>query len=215
MNSTSFGWSSAAATHPGKVRVVNEDAILAVPERGLWVVADGMGGHQAGDVASQLIVESLAQVGELDNPAHFLDEVERRLIEVNEKLIDTAADRGAMVTIGSTVVVLLALEQHCVLAWAGDSRAYRLRHDQLEQLTADHSQVQRMIDKGQLEPEQAENHPYANVITRAVGGTDDLRLDIEVRALQAGDRYLLCSDGLYRDVSEAQIAARLRSPSCD
>ncbi|MBT8131980.1 MAG: protein phosphatase 2C domain-containing protein [Gammaproteobacteria bacterium] len=214
LSSAPFRWDSATTTHPGKVREINEDAALALPERGLWVVADGMGGHEAGDMASNMIVESLSGVKAHDNPADFLDEVEDRLLDVNLSLYETANNSVLMRTIGSTVVALLVMGRHTVIVWAGDSRAYRLRDGELQRLTVDHSQVEVMVQAGELRREDAESHPLSNVITRAVGGTDELYLDVDLRELIDGDRYLLCSDGLYKDLDEASLAAGLGRGSC-
>ncbi len=202
-------------THAGKVREVNEDACLALPRRGLWVVADGMGGHDAGDVASRMIVESLSDVQPHENPADFLDEVEDRLLDVNLSLYQTAAASPVVRTIGSTVVALLVMGRHLVIVWAGDSRAYRLRDGSLEKLTIDHSQVELMVQTGELRPDEAESHPLANVITRAVGGTEDLNLDVDLREIRDGDRYLLCSDGLYKDLDEDTLARNLAAGDPD
>lgn len=215
MTEAVFRWESATTTHTGKVRAVNEDASLDLPSRGLWVVADGMGGHDAGDVASKMIVDTLREVKAHDDPADFLDEVEDRLLDVNLSLNEIAQDAPAVRTIGSTVVALLAMGRHTVIMWAGDSRAYRLRNGELLQLTVDHSQVELMVQTGELLPEQAESHPLANVITRAVGGAEDLHLDVELREIVDGDRYLLCSDGLYNDLSEQTIARCLGDGDCD
>ncbi|MCB1778179.1 MAG: serine/threonine-protein phosphatase, partial [Candidatus Competibacteraceae bacterium] len=108
--------------------------------------------------------------------------------------------------IGSTVVVLLAHEDQCACLWVGDSRIYRLRDGQLEQLTRDHSHVQELVDQGLLSPDEAHRHPLANVITRAVGSSDDLQIDEMTYELQAGDIFLLCSDGLNKAVSDEEIA---------
>jgi len=211
LSEPAFSWVSATTTHTGKVRAVNEDACLSLPRRGLWVVADGMGGHEAGDVASSMIVDSLSDVHAHDNPADFLDEVEDRLFDVNTNLYETAANAPVARTIGSTVVALLVMGHHTVVVWAGDSRAYRLRDGELKKLTIDHSQVEMMIQTGALQPAEAEKHPLANVITRAVGGTEELYLDVELREILDGDRYLLCSDGLYKDLDEAAITRCLGS----
>ncbi|NNF61456.1 MAG: serine/threonine-protein phosphatase [Gammaproteobacteria bacterium] len=213
MSDPTYRWESATATHTGKVREINEDACLALPRRGLWVVADGMGGHEAGDVASRMIVESLSDVQRHDNPADFLDEVEDRLLDVNLNLYESGAPRAR--TIGSTVVGLLVMGHHVVIIWAGDSRAYRLRDGVFEKMTVDHSQVEMMVQTGELRPEDAEHHPLANVITRAVGGTEDLHLDVELRQIQSGDRYLLCSDGLYKDLDDATLARCLGNGDSD
>ncbi|MDH3645142.1 MAG: protein phosphatase 2C domain-containing protein [Gammaproteobacteria bacterium] len=216
MGDAAFSWVSATTTHPGKVREVNEDASLALPARGLWVVADGMGGHDAGDVASRMIVESLGDVESHEDPADFLDEVEDRLLDVNMNLYETANNSALMRTIGSTVVALLVMGgRHTVIVWAGDSRAYRLRAGELQKLTIDHSQVEVMVQIGELTREEAEEHPLANVITRAVGGTEDLYLDVDLRELADGDRYLLCSDGLYKDLSDEAMARCLGTGDCE
>lgn len=215
MTDAAFCWESATKTHAGKVRAVNEDANLALPGRGLWVVADGMGGHDAGDVASNMIVDQLREVASHNDPADFLDEVEDRLLDVNLNLYETATNSPIPRTIGSTVVALLVMGRHTVIMWAGDSRAYRLREGELEQLTVDHSQVEMMVQTGEIRRDQAEHHPLANVITRAVGGTEDLFLDVELRQIRDGDRYLLCSDGLYKDLSPETIARCLAVGDCD
>lgn len=200
---TGFSWRSAAATSKGNVRGENEDAILERPEAGLWVVADGMGGHTNGGLASSMIVAALASVARHSSPSQQLDEVEDRLLEVNERLYRGSLESQSGMS-GSTLVALLAFERHCLSIWAGDSRAYRSRDGMLEQVTRDHSEEQEMIDGGTLDPSVS-----SNVITRAVGGARDLFLDIELRELRNHDRYLLCSDGLYRELSDADMAHHL------
>ena len=199
-----FSWRSASATSKGNVRGHNEDAVLDRPDVGLWVVADGMGGHNAGDVASNMIVQSLTDMRRLTSPSALLDEVENRLHEVNRRLYESSLDNQAGMS-GSTIVALLALERHCISIWAGDSRVYRNREGLLEQVTHDHSEAQEVRDGLVDSPEAA----TSNVITRAVGGSRDLFLDIELRELRNHDRYLLCSDGLYRELSEADMAHHL------
>jgi serine/threonine protein phosphatase PrpC len=196
------------------VRKLNEDSLLDCPDAGLWAVADGMGGHQAGDFASRSIVESLHDVPVPERLSAYVDDVEDRLLLVNRKLVEAASEREYAVTIGSTVVVLVALRRHCACLWAGDSRAYRLRDGVMQMVSRDHSQVEEMVEEGLLLREDAESHPAANVITRAVGADETLYLDIELQELRDGDRYLLCSDGLYKEISEADIAAQLQQGSC-
>ena len=198
-----FSWRSAAATSKGNVRGENEDAVLDRPELGLWVVADGMGGHNAGGVASAMIVEALAGLPRCESPSVQLNELEDRLIEVNDRLYRSSLENQAGMS-GSTLVALLALERHCLSIWAGDSRAYRNREGILEQITHDHSEEQEMLDIG-----GSTEAVSSNVITRAVGGSRDLYLDIELRELRNHDRYLLCSDGLYRELSDADMAHHL------
>jgi serine/threonine protein phosphatase PrpC len=192
-------------TSTGNVRSHNEDAVLELPAAGLWVVADGMGGHNAGDVASRMIIEALASVLERSPPSAFVDDVEDRLSAVNERLFAASLDSNAGMS-GSTVAVLLAFGRHCLSLWAGDSRIYRWREGAMAQITRDHSEVQEMLDGGVPDARQ---HGASNVITRAVGGSRELFLDIELRELRNNDRYLLCSDGLYREISEADMAHHL------
>jgi type VI secretion system protein ImpM len=204
-NRTGFTWRSACATSRGNVRGHNEDAVLDCPDVGLWVVADGMGGHNAGDVASNMIVQTLSGLVRRASPSAQLDDVEDRLRAVNEQLYRESLDNQGGMS-GSTIVALLAFERHCLSIWAGDSRAYRSREGSLEQITRDHSEAQEMRDSGGATlPEVM----ASNVITRAVGGSQELFLDIELRELRNHDRYLLCSDGLYRELSDADMAHHL------
>ena len=202
---TVFSWRSASATSRGNVRGHNEDAVLERPDLGLWVVADGMGGHNAGDVASNMIVQALAGVARHALPSAQLDEVEDRLRTVNETLYRESLDNQAGMS-GSTIVALLAFERHCLSIWAGDSRAYRSREGALEQVTRDHSEAQELLDAS---GEQLPEAMASNVITRAVGGAQELFLDIELRELRNHDRYLLCSDGLYKELSDADMGHHL------
>jgi len=208
--SPAMRWSSASLTDVGSVHTVNQDACLDLPAAGLWVVADGVGGHNEGEVASQLIVDTLSHTGGHARLSGFVNEVEDRLQEVHKTLVDRAASRDKDMIIGSTVAALLVVEQYAVCLWAGDSRVYRYRDGQLEQLTRDHSQVEELIAEGGLLREEAENYPHANVITRAVGAGDELFLDAELQKLCNADRYLICSDGLYKEVSEAEIAEHFK-----
>jgi serine/threonine protein phosphatase PrpC len=204
----SFEWNSASATSRGNVRQHNEDAVIELPEVGLWAVADGMGGHQAGDVASAAIASALASIRRHAQPSVLIDEVEDRLSEVNDRLYKESLARGAV--IGSTIAMLVALERHAVALWAGDSRIYRARTGVLTQLTHDHSEIQQMIDEGSLAPEEASQHASANVITRAVGGAADLALDLRLSDLADEDAYLLCTDGLYRELSTSSLNQSLQ-----
>lgn len=209
-----YQWTSASLTHAGKVRRVNEDACLEVPWKGLWVVADGMGGHSAGDVASQMVVKSLGEVNSHEDPGAMLDEVEDRLIEANQTLFNMCDDDGKPKTIGCTVAALLGFNGFVVTVWVGDSRVYRFRQQKLEQISRDHSQVEELVERGEILREDAESHPLANVITRAVGGAETFDLDVEFEPLEDGDRYLLCSDGLLKDLDSAAIADCLKIEAC-
>jgi serine/threonine protein phosphatase PrpC len=206
-------WSSASITHTGMVRKLNEDACLELVARGIWAVADGMGGHAAGDYASQSIVETLARLPEPASLGEAVSAVRDSLQRVNARLTEEARKRREQV-IGSTVVVLLAFGSHAVVVWAGDSRLYRYRPDGLQQLTRDHSQVEELVAQGLITRQQAQRYPGSNVITRAVGVMDPLELDSEMFDVQEGDIFLLCSDGLYNEVSDNEIREALAVGDC-
>lgn len=198
---------SWATTHPGAKRKHNEDAYVDRPDLGLWAVADGAGGHHAGEVASGMIAEALNTLPKGLSGGSLLATVRTRIEETHQALRDLAAQRGPNVTVASTVVVLLARGEHFACLWAGDSRAYLLRDGELRQISHDHSLVQELVDSGALAPEEAERHPRANVITRAVGADlDEFALDKVSGRLLPGDRFLLCSDGLSKTVPEWQLA---------
>lgn len=208
MADAQFTWLSAAITEVGKVRKLNEDSILDRGADGLWVVADGMGGHSAGDLASQLIVNSMAKLEASRALPDFVERVEDAVQKVNERLFAVATAHNQ--TSGSTVVLLLACGPYAVVMWAGDSRCYRLREGQLSQVTCDHTQIELLIGKGLLTREEAVGHPSSNMVTRAVGVTDDLWLEMDLLEVADGDRFLLCSDGLDKHVKDEEIARHLR-----
>ncbi|WP_426142406.1 PP2C family protein-serine/threonine phosphatase [Pseudomonas sp. DWP3-1-2] len=190
---------SVARTDQGKVRTRNEDAFLNSPEHGLWVVADGMGGHRGGDVASQLVVRSLAGLGRRDCLDERLDAVRQCLQWVNRRLgQETSVTAGQDAITGSTVVALLVEGKRAACLWAGDSRCYLWREQRLYQLSRDHSVLQHLVDSKQLTPEQAAQHPAARALTRAVGAADLLCLDVIQLDVRHDDIFLLCSDGLYQ-----------------
>jgi len=211
--SAELRWQSAAATHVGTVRTVNEDAYLDRPEIGLWLVADGMGGHHAGDVASSMIVKSFDDIGIPANGDEFLEAILDRLQTVNTDLQNYARDNGASV-VGSTVALMFGFGSRASCLWAGDSRIYLLREGKLRQLTRDHSKVEELISLGLVDREEAHTHPVGNVITRAVGAAESLALDIVSHEMRAGDRYMLCSDGLNKTVPDREIADILTQQSC-
>lgn len=201
-------WRSAQQTHRGKRRRNNEDAVLSRTRDGLWVVADGMGGHQAGEVASQAITAALASVVLKGPLSSQVDAVEDALMSVNDELRLHARCQGAGTTIGSTVVAMVAQDELAVVLWAGDSRLYRLRDGSLEQITRDHNPISDLLDSGAVTESEA-LAAETNVITRAVGGQPRLFLDLAVFDVCQGDTYLLCSDGLYRDLDVDTLAAGL------
>ena len=206
MSITSFG-----ITDVGKARKHNEDSILDRGEIGLWVVADGMGGHAKGDVASQMIVETMKKVHEGVKLESYIDDIEDRLMDVNKRLVAKARESEKKTTIGSTVVLMLAYEKYCLYAWAGDSRLYRLRDKTLRQMTTDHSQVEVYVEQGLISREEAAVHPHGNMITRAVGAAEVLFLDMDIQEMQNGDRYLLCSDGLTKHTNDLEFEEMLQN----
>jgi serine/threonine protein phosphatase PrpC len=204
--SQEFRSQSAALTHRGNVRARNQDACLALPERGLWVVADGVGGHQGGELASGLIVETLSGIGEYRSLGEFMETVESGLREVDRRVSDLAGRASGRSIIASTVVALLAFDHQVACVWAGDSRIYRLRDGTLRQLTRDHSEAEELAGL----VDSMGGTPRSNVITRAVGVlSEEQPLERRVYDLRPGDAFLLCSDGLYRDVSEADMGRYL------
>jgi len=204
---------SGAATHVGCVRKLNEDSYLDRADLGLWAVADGMGGHDAGDHASQLTIAGLDRIQPPASAPAFLSGVKMALRSANEDLRREAAERGPGHIIASTVVALLTYGQHFACVWAGDSRLYRLRDETLAQISHDHSHVQEMVDRQLLTPQEARNHPYSNVVTRAVGAADELVLESRHDRLRSGDLFLLCSDGLTKEVEDDEIRAILMRES--
>ncbi len=194
-------WNTAAETNVGSVREVNEDAIFVKPEIGVWAVADGMGGYEAGDIASNMIVELLNDIEDKASLSDIVDSVEDKLIEANKNILEYADVMRDQQMMGSTIVSLIIRGRVGVCLWAGDSRLYRYRNGELQQLSQDHSQVQELIQQGFLSEEDAVNHPEANVITRAVGACEDVYIDINVFSTQIGDTFLLCSDGLHNAIS--------------
>ena len=208
-----FKWTSASLSHVGLVRAINEDACIDQPERGLWGVADGMGGHAFGDVASRMVVEALNKVPQPDSLVKFVTDTRDRLHTVNRQLRAEAAIQKVQI-IGSTVVVLLAWGHYCGYLWAGDSRIYLYRNGNLKQLTRDHSQLEELKSMGSPASEDPVNRPSRNVITRAVGAAGTLDLDNETMEVNDGDMFLLCSDGLSNEVSEQEISGALVSGDC-
>lgn len=196
-------------THVGLRRQVNEDSILVRTESGLWAVADGMGGHDAGEVASGAVAEALSRVPVEDGVDRLVDSAIAALERANRELIVLAGSRGSGGTIGTTVVGLAIADGQYRCFWAGDSRAYLIRGPRIEQLTRDHSLVQSLVDAGMLEPDQAVDHPNASVITRAVGVAEELRVDVVGGEVQLGDQFLLASDGLTRLVGDRELVAEL------
>lgn len=206
-----IGVRSWASTHPGTKRGHNEDSCVNRPDLGLWAVADGAGGHDAGALAAGLLTETLEAIEAELSAGELLGTVRARIDAVHAALLAEAARRGPDVVIASTIVILIQRGEHFACLWAGDSRAYRLRGGVLHRITRDHSLVQELVDSGQLAPEAAEGHPRANVVTRAIGAGDSVLLDKATDLVCRGDRFLLCSDGLTKSLTEDEIATLLGS----
>jgi serine/threonine protein phosphatase PrpC len=203
---------SAGRTDVGVIRSGNEDSYLMVPDRGIFVVADGMGGHAAGEVASDMAVHYVAR--ELDSLRGLSDEqvAERMrgaIRTANGAIFQRTLTEHDKRGMGTTVTALTLFEARFLIGQVGDSRAYLLRDNKLSQLTKDHSYVQEQVDAGYLTPEQARTHPYSNVITRCVGANSDVMPDIYVGSVRPRDVFLLASDGLTGMLEDYQLAELL------
>jgi len=199
-----YTFNSGQATDVGLKRQVNEDSFLSRPESGLWVVADGMGGHAAGDFASQTIIRQLFSVGMASSGEDLQARFMERLIRANDAILDHAEELGRG-TIGATMVALLVHERNYACIWSGDSRIYRLRDGELLQQTRDHTELQALLDAGAMSPDEARDWPRKNVITRAIGVSPEPECDVVGGTLSLGDMFLLCSDGLTEHVEDAEI----------
>ena len=185
---------------------------MSRPSARFWAVADGMGGHKAGDVASNAIADALRGLPLNGNLADNVDAVDDVLADVNERLREHARKACPGGTVGSTVVALLALARVGVALWAGDSRLYRLRGRRLEQITRDHNPISDLLDSGAISEAEA-LAADTNIVTRAVGGHSELFLDVAVFDVDPKDTYLLCSDGLYRELGPSELAEALQGES--
>ncbi|MFE6968151.1 Stp1/IreP family PP2C-type Ser/Thr phosphatase [Isoptericola sp. NPDC057653] len=206
----------AARSDVGLVRSNNQDSAYAGPH--LLVVADGMGGHAGGDVASRLAIAALAPLDRTEHgPEEALTDLEHTVERARQDLVRASDADPELVGMGTTVTALLHTGTTLVMAHLGDSRAYLLREGRFTQVTVDHTFVQHLVDTGRISPEEAEHHPQRNVVMRVLGDFDvDLTPDMSVREARAGDRWLLCSDGLSGFVTPDQMAEVLtETPSPD
>ncbi len=202
----------SAQTHVGLKRKINEDAILALPDHNIWVVSDGMGGHEAGDFASRLIADAIATIPVGLDPTARMHAL-RDAIQGAHSAIRAEAEARGRGVIGATVAALMMANGHFVGLWAGDSRIYRLRAGQIEMLTTDHSAVAELVLAGQMTWDEAEQHPQSNAITRAVGVGEVLELDKIRGQVATGDRFLICSDGLTKYATQGLLQRLLvRAP---
>jgi protein phosphatase len=210
----------ATATHPGMVRSHNEDSIAADGEIGLAVLADGMGGYNAGEVASGIAVALIPAEIRKALAARQPDELKGNLMErliseqaarANGTIYQAAQNESQYAGMGTTLVVALWHDNQLTVGHIGDSRLYRLRNDTLEQITRDHSLLQEQIDSGMITKEQARHAPNKNLVTRAVGIDPEVEAEVHSYAVQPGDIYLLCSDGLPDMVADEDIENTLAS----
>ena len=199
----------AARTDVGLLRELNEDSMYAGPR--LLAVADGMGGHAAGEVASRVAIQSVAPLDDDSPGADLIGGLRAAAETASGYLHDMVAADSALDGMGTTLTALLFAGQRLGLLHIGDSRCYLLRDGQLTQVTHDHTFVQHLVDEGRITPEEASTHPQRSMITRSLTGRGELEMDLSIREVRAGDRYLVCSDGLSGPVSEETLAETLRS----
>ena len=204
---------TAASTHPGMVRQENEDAYLVDAVSGVWAVADGMGGHHAGQFASRTVIEALRRIGPQTSAAWLLERCGACVVEANAELLRSAADRKT--TIGTTLAALLVHDVHYACVWAGDSRIYLVRGGAITLVSHDHTEVQDLVDQGIITEEERRVSPRRNVITRAIGVTDEPELEIKHGVLAPGHTFLICSDGLTNHVADEEILGMLLARSVE
>ena len=196
-----------ALTHVGKVRAVNQDALVVDEAMGLYGVADGMGGHNGGETASAGARDGL--IAALKDKAPSLDAMRDGITKVNADLFKQQAEDESLSGMGTTLSAIWMSDHFVYLGHVGDSRVYRFRDGKLEQMTDDHSLVGELVRAGFLTPEQAENHPNKNVILRAVGTEEGIDVDLAVEERKPGDLWMICSDGLHGMVPDKRLEAIL------
>jgi serine/threonine protein phosphatase PrpC len=218
MIATSFG-----LTDVGRRRESNEDDLLLEPGLGLYAVADGMGGHAAGEIASRLAIETLQEIAQRDGAARAPETAERAglwlqeaMSEANRRIWDSIRLHEERRGMGTTMVAMLHLGDQAVFGHVGDSRCYLLRDDDLVRLTSDHSWVNEQVKLGLMTDDAAQRHPMRNIVTRALGSRPDVAVEVQASPIEAGDIVLLCSDGLNTMLSDQEIhdilAARREDP---
>jgi serine/threonine protein phosphatase PrpC len=197
---TAFGLSDR-----GMVRPKNEDTMAVEPSRGIVMVADGMGGASAGEVASAMAVQEVCRA------FHAGEGMKDAVLRANMKIWEMAQSQPAFRGMGTTLTALrISVESGAFeVGHVGDSRAYRLHGDTLWQLTQDHTAVMALVESGVLSPQAARNHPMGHVLSRALGTAEEVEVDILLGVAEAGDRFLLCSDGLVRVMEDAELEERL------
>ena len=206
-----------AKTHCGKVRPINEDRYL-VPEEGdsIVLVADGMGGHKAGEVASETAAQTLrACAVKMHGREISIKTALKWVRQANQIIYRMANEKPECMGMGTTMTFLYFMNKHALLAHVGDSRCYRIRGGRIMQLTKDHSLVAELVRIGEITPEQARNHPYRNIITRALGTDDYVAVDAQDIPVEENDVYLLCSDGLSNYLEEDELLHAVQNQPSD
>jgi protein phosphatase len=205
-------------TDVGRRRESNQDSLLVAPERGLYAVADGMGGHAAGEVASHIAIEALSEVlrdvtfqNDRTDPQTAATRLQDAFVEGNQRICDSVVTRGEWRGMGTTIVALVTLEDRAVIGHVGDSRAYLLRDGTLRRLTNDHSWVSEQVRMGLMTDEEAHRHPMRNIVTRALGNRPALDVDINEAEAIPSDVFLLCSDGLNSMLTDREISETLQA----
>lgn len=204
-SSPGFNITSGGVTNTGHVRTKNEDSILLLDDESIWLVADGMGGHHAGDFASQTITRNMGLYKQQESLEDSVLLLEENILNSNAIIREKSTKLGKNTTIGSTVVCTYIWQNYLFTFWAGDSRLYRYRKNKIERLTDDHSYVEELVRMGKIEAKDAESHPAANVVLKAVGIDDELSMDFDYFELHNNDIFIICSDGLYKDLDENTI----------
>lgn len=203
ISNSKLRFTSSAQTHVGNKREINEDAVMDNPTEAHWAVADGMGGHAAGDMASKLLINTLFHVRQLQSFANTVDDLEVCIKAVNRTLLNLTEHSQDL--IGTTLAGVLIRETCAFYYWVGDSRVYLWRNNKLIQLTKDHTFVQELVDDGVISPEEALYHPKRNVVTRAVGTEQDLCIDMDCIEIVSGDIFIVSSDGLDKELTPNDI----------
>jgi protein phosphatase len=195
---------TGAASHVGLVRDRNEDNYLVRPEAGIWAVADGMGGHNHGDLASDTVIKALQSIDGASSAEELLAVCENRIFEANSRLRELGHQCDDAI-IGTTVAVLLVFDGYFACIWCGDSRIYLIRQGIIAQMSCDHTEVQDLITRGVLTAEEAVTWSGSNAITRAIGALDSPELEMRSGPIDMGDIFVLCTDGLTRHVQDNEI----------
>ena len=204
LSQTASPFETGAVSHVGRVRSANEDNLVVRPEFGIWAVADGMGGHENGALASATVAAAIERIGATQSAPDLLARLEDGVLKANAELRRRIADNGGA-PMGSTLAVLLVHERHFASVWSGDSRIYLIRAGQITQISRDHTEVQEMVERGALTPDEARRSPRRHVITRAIGVHDVPELYLDSGEIEGDDVFVLCSDGLTEHVADHEI----------